>query len=388
MFTRQSRSFLPVKWQYLIALLLLTGPAAPIAFAQIDTEDRTFLTLGTAITTGSADPTGSGFLYWHRTKVPYENTNLGVIFAGPFLSADLIFPNLIGPSTSLGFSAGTLVYLASFTPEFVGGIPLRNEKLSGYSAWAGVWVNHEFGQFTEYKIPLNLKIGYESNLAWYQKGDDLRSDYRMPTDPWIHGLETKLQFGGYIPRIRKERAIDLHVRHILGHATNWEDFGPRGKYNASKNFQKLILSAGLAAPLINDQTFGLRLTAAQGWDLDRSTMYQLGGALLRGEESTRIVGYYTNEFMAEDYYLVNFSYEIPVTEWRELAVHGFTDHAQFRRTDDRAQGWRQATGVGVGVSFLGPWDSDVMVQYGYALNAVRPRPDGRNEIAIKIGKSF
>ncbi len=380
--------FVNVSVKVQLFLVLMAGIFTQSANAQIDEEDRTLFTMGVTATTGSADPSGTGFLYWNRVNAPWENTNYTVIWAGPYLEGALVFPNLIAPGTSLGMQLGGLGYFANFTPEFVNGAPLRNEELNGFSGWGKLWVNHEFGKYTSYEIPLNLRISYESEYTNYSASNNLRPGYVRPSNPVLNAVETKLQFGGAIPKVRKQQGLYARIRHIYGHQSNWNDFGPGGLYKAESDFNKLIGAAGIFAPLIKDQTFGLQFTAAQGWRLDRSTMYQLGGALVRGEESTRIVGYYTNEFLAEDYYLMNFSYEIPVTEWQDIAVHFYYDYALFRRSDDRAVGWQDVNGVGAGVSFRGPWDTDVLLQWGFALDAVRQDDNGRNEIAIQVGKIF
>lgn len=353
--------------------------------AQVDPENRRFLDFGVSIPTQQANPAYSGVIYWNQTEFPTQDTHFNVLFAGPFNSFGLIWPEAFGPDTAFIWRIGSLIHFDTYTPEYLLGAPLRDEQFDGYSGFTSLGINHEVGRFTGFEIPLNFSVEYKFSYTTYSRKDETARDFRIPNDHFGQELEFKLQLGGMMPGIKSVQGLDLSLRYIIGHKNNWQDWGPESDlFQAEATGQRLVLGAGISAPFIANQTFGLQLTAQKGFNLDRTTMTGLGGSIRRAEQATRIMGYYASEFLAEDYFLANFSYEIPITEWQDISAHFYADNATFRRTDDRGQGWENVTGLGTGLSFTGPYDSQFIVTYGYGVDAIRKGERGGHEVGMRM----
>jgi len=354
--------------------------------AQVDNRDRAFLQLGGSFNTGSANPAGLGFLYWNKVDWPGSGMDTSVIWAGPFLDSKLAWPGLISEKTTFGVSLGAFGGVGGLPLEYVEGKPLRNEEINAASAYGGIFINHEFAKFTKYEIPLNLYVGYGVSYTDYAGSDDLRRDFAVPTDPVTQNVEVKLQLGGVKPAIRDVEALDVHIRYIYGHNSNWQQFGPifSTPYQANQNYHVLIGAMGASLPVAEGHYLGGRVTAAKGWGLDRSTNFVLGGFLIRSEESTRIIWHYTGEYMADAYLLFNFDYQFPILEWQGLAGHLYADYAIYQRNNDRANDWQDALGIGVGLSVEMPYNSTGMVAYGYGVDAERRGGEGRHEFVVQV----
>lgn len=382
----------PEKQRHLTALALVAslvlGSASP-STGQVDDQNRSFIDMGVSIPTEQANPSYTGVIYWNQLDFPREHINFNMVFAGPYNAFGLIFPEALGPDTALFWRIGSLIYFDSYTPEYVLGRPLRDEEFNGYTGWTSVGLNHEFGTFTEFNVPLNFSLEYRVGYTTYNKRDQTPPSFRTPSDHIGQELDAKLQFGGVLPGLKNAQGLDLHLRYIVGHRSNWNEWGPESDpFTTYATYQRLIFGAALFAPLIADQTFGLQLTAQKGFNLDRTTMTGLGGSLRTSAEATRIAGYFTREFLAEDYLLANFSYEIPIIPWQDISLHFYADQAAFRRGDDRAQGWQSATGLGAGVSLTGPFGGEFLVSYGYGIDAIRKGERGGQEVAFKFFMSF
>lgn len=357
--------------------------------AQIDDRDRSFLTLGGSFNTGDADPSGSGFLYWNKVDYPWESTNATIIFAGPFMEGQLVRTGVGTPTTAVGFNAGTLIYLGGLPLQYVDGQPLRDEEVRGNFFFGELFINHEIGQYTEYDIPLNLFLGYALSYSDYFASGDLRPDFVLPSDPLRQNVEFRVQFGGRKPSLRDQEALDVHFRYIYGHNSNWQTFGPLfSPYETNANYHMLIGSAGASLPIAEGHYLGAFVTGMTGWGLDRSSDFVLGGFLQRRRESTRIIGYYTSEFIVDQYALLNVSYQFPVLDWQKLAGHLYLDYAYFHENTEPNVGWRDALGVGAGVSVELPYDAALLFAYGYGVNADRVGGSGRHEFVVQTTINF
>lgn len=376
------------EWKGLLATFGMLALAGTLS-AQVDDRDRSFLTLGGSFNTGDADPSGSGFLYWNKVNYPWESTHATIIFAGPFMEGQLVHTGVGTPNTTVGFNAGTLVYLGGLPLQYIDGQPQRNEEVRGTLLFGELFINHEIGKYTEYDIPLNLFLGYALSYSDYFSSGDLRPDFVLPSDPIRQNVELRVQFGGRKPALRDQEALDVHLRYIYGHNSNWDVFGPLlSPYEANANYHMLIGSAGASLPVAEGHYLGAFVTGMTGWGLDRSSDYVLGGFLQRRRESTRIIGYYTSEFIVDRYALLNVSYQFPLLDWRDLAGHLYLDYAYFHEDTQPNNGWRDALGLGAGISLELPYDAELLVAYGYGVNASRVGGSGRHELIVQTEINF
>ncbi len=373
---------------YIGLLILLVGTGLsfrPVTtLGQVDDQDRSFFTAAGSFSTGSADPAGSGFLYWNKVNWPWAETNSTIIWAGPFLEMQLTRTGVITPDTSVGVNVGGLGFVAGLPLQYIDGIPLRSQETDGTLVWGQLFMNHLVGEFTEYEIPLNLYAGYSVGYQEYSAADGLEPGFIVPSDPVRQIVELRAQLGGRRPVIRKQQALDLHVRYLYGHNSNWEPFGPvLAPYEAHANWQMLIGSAGASLPVAEGHYVGAFITGMQGWGLDRSTAFTLGGFLQRGRESTRIIGFYTGEFIVDQFVLVNTSYQFPLSDWQNLAGHLYLDYAYLNEAVEPSAGWRSALGLGCGISLDLPYNTALLLAYGYGANADRIGGSGRHEFVVQ-----
>ena len=102
-------------------------------------------------------------------------------------------------------------------------------------------------------------------------------------------------------------------------------------------------------------------------------------------------GYYCREFFADDFALANTDLALPLCKSCDLAAHLYGDWAIAKTMNpytSSAANWHNYFGIGTGVSFRAPWDTRVLIDYGYGINAVRNGHHGGHEIALALEKKF
>jgi len=115
----------------------------------------------------------------------------------------------------------------------------------------------------------------------------------------------------------------------------------------------------------------------------------IGGNLLGVEPFTVTVhGYYTREFLADDFGAANLELRQQLTDWHAVTLHLYGDWAVVKPVPPEPPDWHNVLGVGSALSFRTLWDTDLLISYGYGINAVRDGHHGSDEIGLALQKQF
>lgn len=376
-------------------LALIIVFALPIvALAQRDPEDRKNLYVGVSVPAdkGKGDLSGAAFFHWNKLRFPTENSQFRFIFAGVFADALVTYPRFFDADTSLNIGASVLGFFDGLT-EYRNGDDIDSQRFDGSSATGRVYVEREFFKLWD-QLPFNISAEYSLKGAQYDKRDSTLATFVLPRDHLTQSAEITARLGGIAPGIVRREGAELFVKFESAWRSNWASWGPAAApFVTSNRYQKILAGAGALLPMseffpsLKHHHVALQLTGGTGNRLDRLSCFKLGGSLPSGREPSQIRGFYSGEFFASDFVLVNCSYELPLAEWQQLALHVGADYATLRRDDIADRSWQNYQGVGGGISFKA-FGAQVVVGYGYGINAPRRGSRGGHEVTLQLFKAF
>lgn len=369
-------------------LALVTVPS----HAQVDVEHRRTLMLQTSfpVIDGHEQISGFGYFWFNENNYPWTNTALRVIFAGVFVDAELSCFLPASPTTAIGVGGGGGFYLDSVVP-YRQGNRLSDQQFFGDTADFRVFVNRELTQVPVGdlgSIPLNVRAIYTVVGSFYREDSDT-TNFTLPTDFLTQSLSAEVRFGGVEPGLFTRRGAEIYVVAESNYRSGFEAFGPNGGlFPVHDDYQRLFGDVALKLP-VGKTTFYIRVGGGLGHDIDELSAYKLGGNLLSVESfATTLHGYYTREIFAKDFVVVNLQCSFPIIEKHNLAGHLYGDFADVNQIDGATRAWHTFTGVGAGVSFRGPWQTDVLISYGYGFDAIRNGDRGAHEAGFALEKNF
>src|SRR6185503_20158131 len=116
---------------------------------------------------------------------------------------------------------------------------------------------------------------------------------------------------------------------------------------------------------IKETTWLLLFTGGTGHHLDELSAYRLGGNLVNTDPTIYTLhGYYTKEFFARKFGLVNFEVTQLINEQHNVTLHLYGDAAVAWAVPPDQTDRRFLPGVGAGIGFRTFWEMDVLVNYG------------------------
>lgn len=342
------------------------------ALAQVDVASRRLLSVqsGIGINHSEEAPSAFGLFLFNENHCPWDATALRVIFAGVYGDAELSYFLPAQSNTAVGVGLTGAVWINGVTPYWKGE-RIEEAEFTGDLAGGRVFVNQTLVNPTP--LPLNLRATYAVKREWFHATDDT-ADGIVPAPFTTHTLQAELRWGGVLPGLLAAKALELYVAGDL----NYRD-------RARDDYRRLFAAATVRWP-VGTAFVGARLCGGTGADLDELSAWKLGGNLKQlGLYTYTLHGYYTREFIARDFALANLAVSHPLADWRRLTGHLYLDHAIVRLLDDK---WRPFTGLGAGLSCRAWWDTDVLVSYGYGVQAVRDGHRGGHEIALALERRF
>jgi hypothetical protein len=376
------------RWAVTTALCL----ACVAGFAQVDTEPRRTLTLQTSfpIIDGEERLGGFGLFRFNEPHFPWTNTVLRLLYAGVYLDAELSWLLPGNPRTAVGAGAGGGAYIDSITP-YVKGERLSKQEFYGDNLNARIFINHELGRIPVAgwgTLPVNLRGSYSVSGSFYRPAPDT-SGFTRPEDFLTQTLRAEFRIGGIRPGLAKRQGAELYVAAEANYRTGFEAFGPTGsEFAAHSSYQRLFGSLAGNWPA-GDTTVSFRIAGGLGEDIDELSAWKLGGNLTGAEPyAYTLHGYYTREIFAEDFGLANLAVSRRLTAWRELSLHLYGDYAAARTVPPQDGEWHSFFGVGAGIGFRAAWQIDVLLSYGYGINAVRNGERGGHQIGLALEKQF
>jgi len=369
-----------------LLLLLLVAVGTRSAFAQVDVEHRRSLMVQTSFSANGEEQLGGfGFYWFNENNFPRTNMALRVIFAGIYLGSELSYFLPAATNTAVGLGAGGGAFVDSVTP-YVDGERVTARSFYGDAAEAHVFINHTIPNPTP--LPLNLRGTYTVAGSFYREADST-AGFDLPPDFLTQTFQAEIRFGGIEPGLTGMRGAELYLSADANYRTGFDAFGPAGaNYPAHSQYQRAFGSLAVKLPA-GPVTVFARICGGIGEDLDQISAWKIGGNLVGVESwSLPVRGYYSREFLADDFTLANLELILPICKKCGVLGHLYGDWAAYKPVPPAAGDWHNLLGVGAGVSLRAFWGIRTLVTYGYGINAVRNGNHGNHEIALALEKSF
>jgi hypothetical protein len=373
-----------------LCAVLLMAIASGAALGQVDLEHRRTLTLQASHAIGASQERlgGFGYFWFNENNYPRTNTALRVIFAGIYADAELSWFLPCSTNTALGAGLGGGGYVTDINPYW-DGRRLYGQEFEGDVANARFFVNQTIPNPTP--LPLNVRLSYTPTFQWFHASDNTRAFHR-PRDFFTHTLLGEIRFGGIEPGLTKIRGAELYITAETSHRAGFDAFGPAAaRYPLHRDYQKIFASLAGKYP-VGPIIPSLRVGAGATRNVDALNAWKLGGNLIGTDEYTLTLhGYYIREIFAEKFCIANLDIGVPLTSDRKVVAHLYADNANAQVLDPRtgaANDWHNYLGLGAGLGFPVWYDINVLVSYGYGVNAVRYDRHGGHEIGIALEKNF
>jgi hypothetical protein len=358
-------------------------------FAQVDVASRRTLSIQTeeAVSRGSEESLGAvGYFWFNQNNYPWTNTALRVIYAGVFLDAELSYYVAGNTNSAVGLGGGGGAFINSVTP-YVNGERLARQSYSGDDVHARVFVNQTIPNPSP--LALNLRGTYAISESFYRDNGSTEN-FNLPPDFFTQTLQAELRFGGVQPGLLSKRGAELYVGADANYRSGFDAFGPDSGpvLGRQSEYERVFSSLTFKLPA-GPTVVDARLCGGYGDHLDELSAWKLGGNLVNvGSYAYTLHGYYLHEFCTDRFVMSNLALTVPVNDDHKLAVHFYGDWANARGVPPLEREYHNYFGVGSGVSFRAPWKTDVLLSYGYGINAVRNGGHGGHEVALGLERQF
>ena len=374
----------------LLCAALLIGAVGGAAFGQVDIEHRRTLNLQTSFAVGPSQERfgGFGFFWFNENNFPWTNTALRVIFAGVYADAELSCFLPCSTNTALGVGLGGGTYVTDIHP-YANGRRLYSQEFEGDLANVRLFINQTIPNPTP--LPLNIRLSYAPTFQWFHATDNTRA-FDRPRDFFTHTFLGEIRFGGIEPGLTKTRGLELYLSAETSHRAGFDAFGPTAAhYPLHRDYQRLYASLAGKLPA-GPITVSARFAGGRVNNADVLNTWKIGGNLIGTDDyALTLHGYYTREIFTESFCIANLDIGVPLLANRKLVAHFYADNAYAKVLDPRTGGandWHNYIGVGTGLGFPAWWGTQVLVTYGYGVNAVRYDRHGGHEIGIALEKNF
>ncbi len=374
-----------------LSVIFMVLAALP-ARGQVDVAHRRTLTIqtGFAVADSEEQPGGFGFYWFNENHYPWTNTALRVIFAGIFVDSEFSCFLPASPNIAIGFGGGGGLNIDSIVP-YRDGERDSGQQFLGDNANLRVFINHTVTEVPvgdAGAIPLNVRGTYAVSGSFYREDSNTRN-FTLPADFITQSLTAEIRFGGVEPGLLTRRGLEVYAALEANYRSGFEAFGPNGAlFPAHSTYQRAFGDIALKLPVGTNTVFA-KVSGGLGNNIDELSAYKLGGNLVNVEPfASTIHGYYTREIFAEDFYLVNLEFRVPICDARQLTGHLYADFAEAKQLDGASRDWHSFLGLGGGFSFRGPWQADLLLSYGYGFNALRNGDRGGHEVGFALEKQF
>lgn len=370
---------------------LLFGVLASRSVAQVDLAPRRLLLLQSSVAVADSEEQLGGFaVFWfNQDRFPWDNTALRVLYGGIYLDTELsiFWDDEHRSAFGIGIMGGPFV--GSITP-YVKGERLARQSYYGDVASLRLFLNHELGRIDLLgrEVPVNLRGTYLVNGQFYRTKEST-AGFVIPNDFFQQTIRADLRIGGIRPAVPTREAFEALLGAEAAYRSGFDAFGPVGApFPAHSEYQRVLASVAGRYPVGEFRLYG-RLATGWGTDVDQLSAWRLGGNLMAMEAfSQTLHGYYSREFMAKDFGMVNLEISHPLVEEHQLTVHLYGDWAVLRGVPPLSADWHNYFGTGAGLSFVTIGDIRALVNYGYGINALRNGDRGGHEIGLALQRQF
>jgi len=367
------------------AILILTCFVPTFAWAQIDPYPRNLIQFGYNQALEGHFPF-AGYFYYYHNEPDFLRTNvtLRLALAPTYLDSDFGFVGGLGPNTdfSIGLAGGAF---ADNYYEIRDGTYYSDESFNGYGAGASANIYHLFNPAS--RIPLYFVLRGGVHYSTYADTDSTAPNFQLPNNHATFAVRTGLRWGGAEPVLFPALAMELSVWYEGQYRTDSGDYGFNDDRQLNSESQ-LFWFEGLVAYTLpkSQQNFSVRVSAGSSINADRFSAYRLGGFLPLGSEfPLTLPGYAYQEISASQFALLNARYILPLDKERRWNVGVGASTAVVDYLPGEGQPGNWLNGVGTGILYRSPSDRwNILVGYGYGINAVRSSGRGANSISVLV----
>jgi hypothetical protein len=373
-----------------LILLLICAPAH-IASAQlparvetpytlIDAESRTFIEGGVETPLkGNGPLTGYGYLFYTRPHFLDQDLYLRVVVPPGYFISELIKDHWPSQNSAVGIGLSGGFFAESQT-EFLDGHYEKDQSFNGDSA-GGTLAYYLRGVKIGGVLPMEGQIRVNPKFVWYDRTSDTSHSFRLPENTAIYDARVGIRLGGVPPELFPNAALELSLWQTFSYRDKAGQYGYPGQPQESEHFtQRTWTPMGGIFTFSGTQASAF-LNAGIAENTDPLSAFRMGGGLrLRAEFPLLVHGYYVEEIFAGKFLLVNFAYRFPIWPGQDLVhLQLLADYARVDYVRGHSLPRSNLAGVGANLSVAIMKRVDLVVGYGYGINAPRGRSFGGQE---------
>lgn len=294
-----------------------------------------------------------------------------LFFAGVFANATLTDPSFLGTNLDLGVNA-SLVGFRGTERQFVRGEEIEAENVDRRTQSLSFTAGYPLGSF------IKLRGVLDFNFRDYADADETAPTFTVPTDH----VETEYQLELAYDR----KGWGILAEHGWIERSDWEPWGPEGDLATAEEVARtetaktwgLGVQKSFFLPYFQQLELSARYQG--GEDLDRFSKYTFG--FLGGD---RLRGFGGSGLRYDRGVLGQFQYSFNLKE--VVRFDATIDHAEIH--DERlSDEMTSHTGFGIAANFLGPWETLIRLDTGYALSSDLEAVEGDFEFIVVVLRLF
>jgi hypothetical protein len=372
-------------------MLLLVSLPVDIASAQVparvappytlmDDETRRYIEGGVEVPLKGNGPTaGYGYLFYTRPHFLAEDLYLRLVVPPGYFISELILDHFPSQNSALGVGVSGGFFAESQT-EFRDGRYESAESFTGDSA-GGTLAYYLRGPKIFGVLPMEGQIRANPKYVWYDRSDGTSRYFRLPENTAIYDARAGIRLGGVPPELFPKVAMELSVWHTLSYRANAGHYGFAQEPQESDHFTQRTWTRLGVTYTFGPQQVSAFFNAGIAENADALSTFRMGGGLrLRAEFPLLLHGYYVEEVFARRFWLTNLAYRFPIWPGQDLVhLQLLADVAQVDYIQGHHLPRSTLAGVGVNLSVAVTKRIDLVVGYGYGINAPRGQSFGGQE---------
>jgi hypothetical protein len=362
-----------------IASAQVPAPVAP-PYTLMDAESRTYIEGGVEVPLkGNGPTTGYGYLFYTRPHVLAEDLYLRLVVPPGYFISELILDHFPSQNSALGVGVSGGFFAESFT-QFRDGRYESAESFTGDSA-GGTLAYYLRGPKIFGRLPIEGQIRANPKYVWYDRNDGTSRYFRLPENTAIYDMRVGVRLGGVPPELFPNAAIEASVWHIFSYRDNAGHYGFAQELQETDHFTQRTWTRLGATYTFGVQQVSAFFNAGIAENTDALSTFRMGGGLrLRAEFPLLLHGFYVEEIFARSFWLMNFAYRFPIWPGQDLVhLQLLGDVAQVNYIQGHHLPRSTLAGVGFNLSVAVTKRIDLVVGYGYGVNAPRGNGFGGQE---------
>ena len=325
------------------------------------------------------------------SEQPWHLRNIrALIYAGLFVDSEVSWFLPSSPKTVIGGGLGGGPLADLITP-YVNDEPLSRQEFNVGSIGVRIFAERELANLRvgdEQGLPLNVRLTYAIARGLFSRSGST-AEFVLPPSFSTQSVLAEFRLGGIEPGLTAARGLEVYTSAEEGFRSGFRAFGPEGApYPEHDRYRTALVSLAAKIPVARS-VYSVRLAGAWGEGMDELSAWKVGGNCLGVEPFLYpLHGYYTQEFLAEDFGILNLAWSHQILDDHRLAVHVYADRAATLLVPPNLKKWYDRSGVGAGIGFRGPGSLDWLVSYGDGINANHDGGRDNQEFAVALERAF